>query len=84
MAVMHAIRTRLGWALAIIAVGLGILAWPLATGAGAALALAAVFAGVRAAIAVALFLAVGLAVIGAQLDANDRHRDSSSRSERPR
>lgn len=82
--VMHTTRTRIGWALAIAAASVGIVAWPLATGAGLTLAVGAVFAGLRAAAAAILVIVVVLAAVGLRVDADERRDDRPARAERGR
>lgn len=78
MAVMEITRSRLGWALAVVVTCAGVFAWPLAAGAGVALSLAAVFAGLRAAALAVLVVALALAAAGLRVDADSRRQGDRS------
>lgn len=69
---MRPSAAQLKWAAGIAAAAVGIAAWPLATGAGLALALAAVFAGLRAVALLVVVLVVVLAAAGLRIDADSR------------
>ncbi|MGI8999719.1 MAG: hypothetical protein ACR2GO_08445 [Candidatus Limnocylindria bacterium] len=75
---MRISRARLGWAFAAVVTGVGVFAWPLATGAGVALSLAAVFAGLRAAALAVLVVALVLAAAGLRVDADSRSQGDRS------
>jgi 4-amino-4-deoxy-L-arabinose transferase-like glycosyltransferase len=81
---MQTTWTRIGWALASVLAVIGVVAWPIAAGAGPTLAVSAYLAGLRAAAIVLLLIALALAAVDAHLDAERRHGDSppSSKQER--